>query len=196
MKWLRKLYDWILHWADTPYGTPALFVLSFCESSFFPIPPDVLLIALDISKPKRSFYYAFVCSVASVLGAILGYYIGMAFFDTIGEKILEFYGVVEQYERVQGWYDSWGAWAVGIAGFTPIPFKVFTIASGVFRMSFGAFIIASALSRSARFFLVSTLLYYHGPKVKSFIDKYFNIISIVFIILLILGFVVLKMCMN
>lgn len=192
MKYVRKLYDWVLHWAHTPYGTPALFILSFCESSFFPIPPDVLLIALDISKPKKAFYYAFVCSVASVLGAILGYYIGVFFFDTIGHEILEMYGFMDKYEYIGDLYQRYDAWAVAIAGFTPIPYKVFTIAGGCFKINFFVFILASVVSRSARFFLVSTLIYFHGPRIKTFIEKYFNLISILLVVGIILGFVVLK----
>ncbi|HOJ42935.1 MAG TPA: YqaA family protein [Syntrophorhabdaceae bacterium] len=189
---IRKMYDWILHWAETPYGTSALFILAFTESSFFPIPPDVLLIALCLSKPKRSFYYALICSIGSVLGGASGYLIGLAFMDTIGMKILSFYGFHEQYQYVQQLYMKYDAIAVGIAGFTPIPYKVFTISAGAFKISFSVFLIASIISRSLRFFLVSALIYIFGNPIKTFIDRYFNLLTIIFTILLIGGFVLIK----
>jgi len=189
---IRRIYDWILHWAETPYGTPALFILAFTESSFFPIPPDVLLIALCLSITKRSFYFALICSIGSVLGGAFGYLIGLTFMDTIGMKILSIYGFQEQYQYVQHLYMKYDAWAVGIAGFTPIPYKVFTISAGAFKISFNVFIIASAVSRSLRFFLVAGLIYIFGTPIKIFIDKYFNILTIVFTLLLIGGFVIIK----
>ncbi len=192
LKLIRKTYDWVLHWAETPYGTWALFVLAFCESSFFPIPPDILLIALAISIPLKSFKYALVCSVGSVLGGAFGYFIGIQLMDTIGKPILEFYGVKGKYEYIGGLYNQYNAWAVGIAGFTPIPYKVFTIAAGAFKIDFLVFILASFISRSARFFIVAGLIYKFGSPIKIFIDKYFNVLTIVFTVLLILGFVLIK----
>lgn len=191
-KFIRKTYDWVLHWAETPYGTWALFVLAFCESSFFPIPPDVLLIALALSIPLKSFKYAFICSAGSVLGGMFGYFIGMELMDTIGMPILEMYGVTGKYEHIGELYNQYNAWAVGIAGFTPIPYKVFTIAAGAFKIDFGVFVLASFVSRSARFFIVAGLIYKFGSPIKVFIDKYFNLLSIVFVILLILGFILIK----
>ncbi|HOV89534.1 MAG TPA: YqaA family protein [Syntrophorhabdaceae bacterium] len=189
---IKRLYDWVLHWADTPYGTPALFLLAFTESSFFPVPPDVLLIALCLSIPTRSFYYALICSIGSVLGGAFGYLIGITFMDTIGMKILAFYGFNEQYTYVQQLYMKYDAWAVGIAGFTPIPYKVFTISAGAFKISFPVFIIASVVSRSLRFFIVAGLIYAFGKPIKGFIDRYFNILCIVFTVLLIGGFIVIR----
>jgi len=186
------MYDWILHWAKTPYGTPALFILAFTESSFFPIPPDVLLIALCLSIPTRSFYYALICSIGSVLGGAFGYLIGLTFMDTIGMKILSIYGFQGQYQYVQQLYMKYDAWAVGIAGFTPIPYKVFTISAGAFKISFNVFMIASIISRSLRFFLVAGLIYIFGNPIKIFIDKYFNLLTIIFTLLLIGGFVIIK----
>ena len=191
-KLIRKTYDWVLHWAETPYGTWALFILAFCESSFFPIPPDILLIALAISIPLKSFRYALICSVGSVLGGTFGYLIGVELMDTIGKPILEFYGVMAKYEHIGSLYNQYNAWAVGIAGFTPIPYKVFTIAAGAFKIDFGVFLLASFVSRSARFFIVATLIYKFGSPIKTFIDKYFNLLTIIFTILLILGFVLIK----
>ncbi len=189
---LRRLYDWVLHWAETPYGTWALFLLSFCESSFFPIPPDVLLIALAVGIPKKSFKYALVCSVGSVLGGCLGYLIGWQFMAGIGEKIIAFYGLTQKIEYIKDLYINYDAWAIGIAGFTPIPYKVFTISAGAFNINFPVFIIASTISRSARFFLVGSLIYIFGPRIQTFIDKYFNILAVAFMVLLVAGFVIIK----
>jgi membrane protein YqaA with SNARE-associated domain len=189
---LRRLYDWVLHWAETPYGTWALFLLSFCESSFFPIPPDVLLIALAVAIPKKSFKYALVCSAGSVLGGCLGYLIGWHFMAGIGEKIIAFYGLTQKIEYIKDLYINYDAWAIGIAGFTPIPYKVFTISAGAFNINFLVFIIASTISRSARFFLVGSLIYIFGPRIQTFIDKYFNILAVAFMVLLVAGFVIIK----
>lgn len=189
---LRRLYDWVLHWAETPYGTWALFLLAFCESSFFPIPPDVLLIALAVGIPKKSFKYALVCSAGSVLGGCLGYLIGWQFMAGIGEKIIAFYGLTQKIEYIKDLYINYDAWAIGIAGFTPIPYKVFTISAGAFNINFPVFIIASTISRSARFFLVGSLIYIFGPRIQTFIDKYFNILAVAFTVLLVAGFVIIK----
>jgi membrane protein YqaA with SNARE-associated domain len=189
---LRRLYDWVLHWAETPYGTWALFLLAFSESSFFPIPPDVLLIALAVAIPKKSFKYALVCSAGSVLGGCLGYLIGWHFMAGIGEKIIAFYGLTQKIEYIKDLYINYDAWAIGIAGFTPIPYKVFTISAGAFNINFPVFIIASTISRSARFFLVGSLIYIFGPRIQTFIDKYFNILAVAFIVLLVAGFVIIK----
>ncbi len=189
---LRRLYDWVLSWAETPYGTWALFLLALAESSFFPIPPDVLLIALAISIPARAFRYALICAAGSLLGGVGGYAIGYQFMDLIGMRIVEFYGVTQQYDAVGNLYDRYNAWAVGIAGFTPIPYKVFTISAGAFKINFLIFFIASAISRSARFFLVAWLIYAFGPEIRQFIDRYFNILAVLFVVLLIGGFIIIK----
>lgn len=192
MKWLRRLYDWVLGWAETPYAVPALFFLAFSESSFFPVPPDVLLIALAISIPRKSLYYALICSLGSILGGILGYLIGYKFMEVVGDRIIHLYGFTDQWNYVGGLYNRYAGWAVGIAGFTPIPYKVFTIAGGAFKIDFVTFLIASAASRSARFFLVGALIYYFGPTIKRFIDKYFDMLAITFVVLLVGGFIVIK----
>ncbi|MDQ7783976.1 MAG: YqaA family protein [Desulfomonilaceae bacterium] len=179
-----------------PYAVPALFLLAFSESSFFPVPPDVLLIALAISIPSKAFYFAAVCSVGSVLGGMLGYLIGYEFMEVVGNRIVAFYGFMDKWQAVGELYNNYAAWAVAIAGFTPIPYKVFTIAGGAFKIDFLVFVLASFVSRSARFFLVSTLIYYFGPPIKSFIDKYFNTLAIVFAVLLVGGFVLVKYVMN
>ncbi len=189
---LRKLYDWVLHWAETPYGTWALFFLALFESSFFPIPPDILLIALAIAIPKKSFRYALVCSVGSVIGGCLGYLIGWQFMSVIGKKIIAFYGFEAKFEDIRLLYRAYDAWAVGIAGFTPIPYKVFTISAGAFNINFAVFFLASLFSRSARFFIVGGLIYVFGPKIQGFIDKYFNLLAIAATVLLVAGFVAIK----
>jgi membrane protein YqaA with SNARE-associated domain len=191
---LKRLYQWVLSWAETPYGSWVLALNAFCESSFFPIPPDALLIVLTVSATKKAFHFALICSLASVLGGIFGYYIGLYFMDLIGFPLLNFYGAkaLDRYHYVQQLYQQYDAWAVGIAGFTPIPYKVFTIAAGAFKINFGIFVLASLISRSARFYLVAGLLYLFGEPIKYFIDKYFNLLSILFIISLILGFFVIN----
>ena len=192
MKYLKRLYDWVLSWADSPYGTLALFIVAFSESSFFIVPPDVLLIALAVSKPGRAFYYALVTTVGSVLGGMFGYLIGVTVMQSIGVPILEFYGVMGKFEYVSLLYRQYDAWAVGIAGFTPIPYKLFTIAAGATKINLLVFFLASLVSRGARFFIVGGMIFFFGKRIKTFIDKYFNLVTIVFTILLIGGFVVVK----
>ena len=189
---MRRLYDWVLHWGLTPYGVPALFLLAFTESSFFPIPPDVLLIALAMGMPSKAMRFAMVCTVGSVIGGMFGYLIGMFFFEHIGLKILSFYGFLDKYAMIRDMFMKYDVWIVGAAGFTPIPYKVFTIASGAFDMDIFRFVAVSAVSRGARFFLVAGLIWKFGRPIKTFIDKYFNIVSVLFVILLLLGFFVVK----
>ena len=189
---LKRLYHWVLNWSESPYGAWALFILAFSESSFFPIPPDVLLIALAVGKPEKSFKFAAICALGSILGGILGYVIGWQFMAAVGEKIVAFYGLSTKVEYIELLYNRYDAWAVGIAGFTPIPYKVFTIAAGMFKINFFIFITASAISRSARFFLVAGLIHYFGPGIQTFIEKYFNLLVVVFTILLVGSFVLLK----
>jgi membrane protein YqaA with SNARE-associated domain len=193
MGWLRRLYDWVLSWAESRYGSLALGVISFAESSFFPVPPDVLLIALAMGRPKRSWWFALVCSVGSVLGGAFGYLIGLQLYDRVGLKVIEFYHLADKYEQVAELYTNYSGWAVGVAGFTPLPYKLFTIAAGAFQVPFGIFMLASAISRSARFFLVAGLIWKFGPSVKPFIERYFNILAIVFVILLIAGFAAVRL---
>lgn len=189
---LKKLYHWVLHWSETPHGAWALFILAFSESSFFPIPPDVLLIALAVGKPEKALKFAAICTAGSVLGGMLGYLIGWQFMAAVGERIVAFYGLTEKVDYIEMLYNQYDAWAVGIAGFTPIPYKVFTIAAGAFKINFLVFIIASAVSRSARFFLVGGLIHFFGPGIQAFIDKYFNLLAVVFTILLVGSFFLLK----
>lgn len=190
---IRRLYDWVLGWAEHPSGTLALFLLAFAESSFFPIPPDVLLIALCLGRPSRSLWFAFLTTVGSVLGGLGGYAIGVGLFEQIGEPILRFYGATEQFERVGELYRENLVVALGTAGFTPIPYKVFTIAAGAFSIPVLPFVTISAVSRGLRFFIVAALILYFGPPIKKFIDKYFNLLTIAFVVLLVGGFVIVKL---
>ena len=144
MRSLRALYEWVLRWADSRYALPALIIISATESIFFPIPPDPLLMALALARPQRAYLYAAVCSASSVLGGVLGYLIGFYLLKSVGEPIIAFYGVADKYQLVQEYYRAYDAWAVGIAGFTPIPYKVFTISAGAFEIDFLVFLIASA----------------------------------------------------
>ncbi len=192
---LRRLYDWVMHWAETPYGLVALALLAFSESSFFPIPPDPLLIALGVAVPQRAFTAALVCSVSSVLGGVFGYALGWGLWETLGQVFFAYVPgfTPEVFELVRSKYEQYGFWAVFTAGFTPIPYKVFTVAAGVFGLNLGVFLVASGLSRAGRFFLIALLIWRFGAPIKTFIDRYFSLLSIVFAVLLILGFVVVKL---
>jgi membrane protein YqaA with SNARE-associated domain len=194
MKLFRKLYDWVLHWADTPYGPLALFLLALAESSFFPIPVDPLLIALCLGAIKKSWRFALITSLASVTGGMIGYLIGFGIWEAVDSFFFKYVpGFSESlFERVMTNFNEYGFWYVFAAGFTPIPYKVFTIASGVFKLNFFLFVIASAISRSLRFFAIAALFRKFGPGIKIFIDKYFNLLAILFFILLLGGFLVVR----
>ena len=189
---LQRVYNRCMEWIQTPAGVWALFFIAVAESSFFPIPPDVFLIALCVGAPKKSFKFALICSVGSVLGGALGYGLGLGFMDTVGQSILNLYGLQDKYTVVQGLYQQYDALAVGAAGFTPLPYKLFTITAGAFKIDFVTFMVVSLVARSARFFLVSALIYKFGAPVQHFINKYFNILTLVFLGLLIGGFVLIK----
>lgn len=188
----KQLYNWVLSWADTKYGVPALAIVSFAESSFFPVPPDPLLMALSLGKPKKAFWYAFVCSVMSVIGGIAGYLIGWALWDLMSEFFLTYVFNQDAFEYVGSLYEQNEFLAVLGAAITPIPYKVFTVAAGVFQISLISLIIASAIGRSARFFMEAGLIYFFGERIRNFIDKYFNLLLILFFILIVLGFVTVK----
>lgn len=201
MDFIRKIYDWVLHWAETPYGPAALFILAFAESSFFPIPPDALLIALALGVRSKSFKFAAICTTASVLGALLGYGIGyFVWWDGLNEfsNVANFFfanipGFTQElFYKVKELYDEWNFWIIFTAGFTPIPYKVFTITGGAFNVNLFLFIIASIIGRAGRFFLVAFLIWKFGKQIESFIDKYFNWLAIGFTFLLIGGFVGIK----
>lgn len=189
---IRVTYDWVLSWADRPGGVWALAGISFAESSFFPIPPDILLIPLCLSAPKRAFWYAGLCTAASVFGGMFGYAIGFLFFESVGARIVDFYSLAGLFETVGGLYEEWTAAFVIFAGFTPIPYKVFTIAAGLVRVSFPIFVVASIVGRGGRFFLVAGLLRLFGEPMKDFIDRYFNWLTLALAVLFVGGFAVLN----
>lgn len=194
MRLIKRLYDWVLHWAETPYGAPALFLLAFAESSFFPVPPDVLLIALCIALPVRAWRFASLALLGSVLGGILGYAIGWSAWSALEGVFFSYVPgfTPAVFARVQALFADYDFWVVFTAGFTPIPYKVITIGAGVFRINFTVFVVASLVSRGLRFFLVAWLLHRYGPGIRAFIERYFNLLSIAFLVLLVGGFVLLK----
>lgn len=185
---IRGLYEWTIGWAGTPHGTIALGAIAFAESSVFPIPPDVLLIALALGRPELAFWYATVCTAGSVIGGVAGY--GIGYWG--GRPILERFFGHSKVELVHGYFQRYEALAVAIAGFTPIPYKVFTIGAGVFYVNFRTFVVASVLSRGARFFLVAALLYFFGPPIKEFIERHFEWLTLLLAAGILGGFVVLK----
>ncbi len=189
---LKRLYLWVLSWAESKYSTYALAVLAFIESSFFPIPPDVLQISLSISKPKQSYWYAFIALCFSVLGGILGYFIGLWLFESVGQVIISSLGYEQYFAQVGEWYKANAFLAIFAAALTPIPYKVFTIAAGVWQVGLFPLVAASIVGRGLRFFVVATLTYFFGERVKGFIDKYFNWLSVGLLVLVIVGYLGVK----
>ncbi len=189
---LQRIYNRCMEWIQTPAGIWALFFIAVAESSFFPLPPDVFLIALCVAAPRKSFTFAAICAVGSIVGGIIGYGLGLGFMDTLGQSILDMYGLEGKYATVQELYQRYDAWAVGAAGFTPLPYKLFTITAGAFNINFVTFVFMSILARSARFFLVAGLIYKFGAPVQHFINRYFNILTIVFLVVLLGGFVLIQ----
>jgi len=192
MRWLRGLYDWTLRQAASPHALWILALVSFIESSVFPIPPDVLLIPMVLAAPSRAWLIAAVCTVSSVAGGMLGYAIGALLFEGFGQPILEFYGYLEKFGDFQARYNEWGAWIVFGAGLTPFPYKVITIASGVTGLDLATFTIASVLARGLRFLLLAALLWRFGAPIKRFIENYLGWLTVAFFALLFGGFLVLK----
>ncbi|MFI3317570.1 MAG: YqaA family protein [Rikenellaceae bacterium] len=196
---MKALYNWVLSWGVSRYGWIALFILALAESSFFPIPPDVLLIALCLGAPSRSFRYALICMLGSIVGAICGYTIGYFLwqnsageYTALANFFYERVFSMEAFDRVGELYDQYNFWIVFTAGFTPIPYKIFTVTAGLFNVDFVMFIIASVVSRGARFFLVAALIWRFGTPIKGFIDRYFNLLALAFTVILIGSFVLIK----
>ena len=201
MNWLKNIYNWVLKWAETPYGLVALFILAFAESVFFPVPADVLLIALALGNSNKSFRFAFYCTIGSISGALVGYSIGhFAWITASGDftRFAEFFFnnipgfSVDLFNKIKYLFNQWGFWVIFAAGFTPVPYKVFTVSSGVFDINLLMFFIASAISRGARFFFVAFLIWKFGPGISQFIEKYFNMIALGFTTCLVGGFMVIK----
>jgi membrane protein YqaA with SNARE-associated domain len=193
-RFLRRLYDWTMHWAETPQSLVALLLIAFAESSFFPIPPDVLLIAIVAAAPGHWLRAAGLCTLGSVTGAMLGYAIGAAFMATVGQPIVDFYHAQPYWDQVVDLYNGvWGVWFLAGAAFTPIPYKVATIAAGATHMPFAPFVLVSALGRGARFFLVAAILRIFGPPVRRTLEKHFDLAAILFLLLLVGGFVAIRL---
>ncbi len=189
---IRRLYDWTIRTAEAPYALWALAFIAFAESSFFPIPPDIIMIPMIIARPSRAFLIAGVALAASVLGGVFGYYIGWGLFETVGQPLLEFYGKTDEFGHFAETYNAWGAWAVLIAGVTPFPYKVITILSGSTGLNFGVFMVASVIARGLRFFIVAALLWQFGAPIRDFIEKRLGLMFILFVVLLGAGFYVVK----
>lgn len=189
---MRKLYDWTIHWAKTPYAKVSLFLLAFAESSFFPIPPDVLLLAMTIAHRFKWWLYASITTLGSVLGGIAGYYIGLFFFQAIGQPIVDLYHLQEAFGKVGELYKENAFLAVFTAAFTPIPYKVFTIGGGFFQIPLEQLIVGSFLGRAARFFAVAGTIRIFGKQISDLVEKYFDIASLIFMVLLIGGFLIVK----
>jgi len=189
----RRLYNWVLSFVHYRYATTALFILSFTESSFFPIPPDVLLLPMAMEKRHKAFWLASVCTLASVLGGILGYLIGWYVWELVQDFCFTYLFSRIKFDTVTKLYQNWDFWVVFVAGFTPLPYKIFTIAGGVSHISFPMLVLASLISRGARFFLVAGLMWKFGAPVKGFIDCYFNWLTILFVTLLGGGFACIKL---
>lgn len=190
---VRNIYDSVIHLSSNKHASFWLFVVSFVESSFFPIPPDIMLIPMILAAPKKAWHYAFIATIGSVIGAYLGYAIGIFFFDLIAVPILDFYGAMAKFNEFKDMYHQYGAWIVFGAGITPFPYKIITIASGVVHLNLVVFTIASIIARGMRFYLIAWLLYKFGEPMKSFIEKNLGWLSILFLALLIGGFMLLKL---
>lgn len=189
---MRRLYDWMMRMAASEKAPQALGTVSFIESSFFPIPPDVMLIPMVLARREKAFWYATIATMTSVLGGLFGYAIGYFLFDTVGQPLLDLYGYGEKFQHFAAQYNEYGAWIVFMAGLTPFPFKVITIASGTVAMNVPVFIVASIIGRGLRFFAVAALLYYFGQPIRAFIERYFGILTVLFFVLLAGGFVAVR----
>ena len=189
---LRKLYDWTLEKSNHPNAPWFLSIISFAESSFFPIPPDIILIPMIIAKRVKAWTYAFICTISSVIGGVAGYLIGYFFYNSIGVMIIKYYSLENQFLKFESYYNEWGIWIVLGAGFTPFPFKFITIASGLFSLNIFLFILIAFLGRGLRFFILAGLLKLFGNIITKIIDRYFNILAILFFILLIGSFILIK----
>ena len=189
---LRSLYDWTMGLAGHRHAIWALAAVSFIESSFFPIPPDVLLIPMVLAAPTRAWRIALVCTLASVLGGLLGYAIGALLYDTVGQPVLAFYGYEARFAQFTDYYNAWGSWAIFIAGLTPFPYKVITILSGLTGLDLTTFMLSSVLARGLRFFIVAALLWRFGAPMRDFIERRLGLLFTIFVILLLGGFVVAR----
>lgn len=189
---IRRLYDWTIALAGKPHAETALAAIAFAESSFFPLPPDLILVPMALANPHRAWRYAAICTAASVVGGILGYGIGYFLLETLGRPILQFYNVVDQYHHLKALFDQWGAWIILAKGMTPIPYKLVTITAGALRFDLLAFVLTSIASRSIRFFLVAALIWKFGEPIRYFIEKRLELVMTAFLGILVAGFVVIR----
>jgi membrane protein YqaA with SNARE-associated domain len=191
MKLFSSLYERTMAWSRHPHAPRYLAGLSFAESSFFPIPPDVMLAPMSLAKPNRAWFFAALTTLASVLGGLLGYGIGLFAFDMI-EPLLHDWGYWHAYEQAKGWFDKWGFWAVFLAGFSPIPYKIFTISAGVISMALLPFLLASAIGRGARFFLVAGLMAWGGERMERVLHRYVDLLGWLMVVLFVVLFFIFK----
>ncbi len=189
---LHKLYFWIMSFAGHRHALWALMIVSFAESSFFPLPPDPLYMAMILGNREKAWSLAILCTLSSVIGGILGYYIGYALFETLGSWIVESYGLQESFIQLQKNFQKWGFWIVALKGLTPIPYKIVTITSGVAELNISTFIIASIIARGFRFFSLAILLWYFGPSIKNYIEKNLILVTVIGVSFLVLGFFIIK----
>jgi membrane protein YqaA with SNARE-associated domain len=189
---LKRFYNRMIAVASGPNAIWALIAIAFAESSFFPLPPDILLIPMMLARPRDAWRLAAICTIASVIGGLLGYAIGYWGFDVVGRPILEFYHAMPRYDALKAGFDRWGVWIIILKGMTPIPYKLVTIASGVAHFDLAAFVGASIISRSLRFFLLAALLWWFGPAVRDFIEKRLMLVTTAFAVCLVGGFVIIR----
>lgn len=189
---LRRLYEWMMAQASGPHATRALAVVAFLESSIFPIPPDAMLVPMVLARPQQAWRFALIATAASVVGGLFGYAIGYFMFETLGAWIIELYGLGGKFEAFRATWNEWGVWIILIKGLTPIPYKLVTIASGLAAFSLPAFILASIVTRGARFLLVAALLRFFGTPIRAFIEERLTLVTTSFATLVVLGFVVLR----
>jgi membrane protein YqaA with SNARE-associated domain len=187
---LRRLYDWCISAADKPYAIWMLGIVSFAESSFFPVPPDVMLIPMSLAQPRRAWFFALVCTVTSVLGGVLGYAIGALLYDSIGGWIIQLYGYGDKVEQFRAAYAEYGAWIILLKGFTPIPYKLVTITSGFADYNLFLFVLFSVITRGARFYVLAFLLYRYGPSARAIIEERLGLWVTIGAVGLVLGFIV------
>lgn len=189
---LRRLYAWVMLQAEHPRAMWILQVITFLESSIFPIPPDPLMIPLMLARRQHAFRIAAICTLVSVIGGFAGYAIGLFLWETLGQWVFSTYNLMDKFEATRAGFDEYGAWIIIAKGMTPIPYKLLTIAAGVFKFSLLSFTIASVISRGMRFFLLAALLYYFGPPIREFIEKRLEILTLGFLVALVGGFLALK----
>ena len=186
----KRLYDWTLRLAETPYAPWALGVIAFMESSFFPLPPDVILAPMSVARPRRAWLYAAICTFGSVLGALLGYAIGALLYNTVGQWLIHLYGYEGKMASAEAFVGKWGALAILVKGLTPIPFKLVTITSGIFRFNLPLFVLLCTITRGARFFLLAVVLNLFGDKIRALLERYFGTFLLLMLATVIAGFVI------